>query len=44
MFAITLLPDGSLGTSNDQYKVDIFQAMGAFETTTVNNFSALGSE
>ena len=42
IFEITLLPDGSLGTSNDQYKVDIFQAMGAFETTTVNDFSALG--
>ena len=42
IFEITLLPDGSLSTSNDQYKVDIFHAMGAFETTTVNNFSALG--
>ena len=42
IFAITLLPDGSQSMSLDQYKVDILQAMGAFETTTINDFSALG--
>ncbi|MCA6122754.1 hypothetical protein J6500_12730 [Bradyrhizobium sp. WSM 1704] len=43
VFAITLQPDGSLPTSNDQYHVDLFAQIGASTITTVNDFSALGS-
>ncbi|MBR1280147.1 DUF5801 repeats-in-toxin domain-containing protein [Bradyrhizobium sp. AUGA SZCCT0283] len=42
VFAVTLLPDGSLATSNDQYKIEIFAQIGATETRTVNDFSSLG--
>ena len=43
IFQVTLQPDGGLGTSDDHYRVDVFSAIGATQITTVDNFSALGS-
>uniref|UniRef100_UPI0021C9CCD3 DUF5801 repeats-in-toxin domain-containing protein n=1 Tax=Bradyrhizobium sp. Bra78 TaxID=2926010 RepID=UPI0021C9CCD3 len=42
VFAVTLNPDGSLATSNDQYTMQLFAQIGATETRTVNDFSSLG--
>ncbi|WP_063694591.1 DUF5801 repeats-in-toxin domain-containing protein [Bradyrhizobium stylosanthis] len=42
VFAVTLNPDGSLATSNDQYTMQLFAQIGATETRTINDFSALG--
>ncbi len=42
VFQVTLQPDNSLASSTDTYQVDVFAQIGATQTTTVSNFSALG--
>ena len=43
IFEITLQPDGSLGTLNDTYQVELFADVGATVQRDVTNFSDLGS-
>ena len=43
IFQVTLQPDGSLGTSNDTYTVELFAQIGASQQQQVSDFSALGS-